>query len=187
MKPRLSVSGRTSRASQRADARSSFKANRLVRARRARDLLDNRGGAAIVEFALACMPVFILFFGMVQWSIIAYVHLIVKHAAFVAVRCDAVVNPGMPDAGEETDCSKKAMDALFKHVGEFKEDTLTVTFSNAGATEQRMDTAHVTLTYKCTIPLGNVVACGSSREMPLKADASFPNQGSAYQSIWVKS
>ncbi len=187
MKPRLSLSGRTSQTSRHGDGHRSFKANRLVRSRNGRDLRSDQGGAAIVEFALACMPVFILFFGMVQWSIMAYLHLMVKHAAFVAARCEAVVYPGMPDAGKESDCTKEAMDALFKHVGGFEHDTLTVTFNNAGATSQTMDTANVTLIYKCTIPLGNVVACGASREMQIKAQASFPNQGSAYQTIWVKS
>jgi hypothetical protein len=187
MKPRLSRSDPTPRASRSTAEPGSFKASRLVRPRRGCDLLEDRGGAAIVEFALACMPVFILFFGMVQWSIIAYVHLMVQHAAFVAVRCDAVVNPGMPDAGKESDCSKGAMELLFKHVSGIGHDNLSVTFDPAGSTQQRMDTAHVSLNYQCTIPLGNVVACGASRQMPLTADAKFPNQGSAYQNIWVKS
>jgi hypothetical protein len=162
-----------------------FRASRLLRPRRR--FFHDKGGAAIVEFAMACMPVFCLFFGMMQWCIMAYVNLIVRHAAFVAVRCDAVVHPGMPDAGHENDCSEKAMDALFKHVHGYDHQRLTVKFDNPAATDQTLDTADVTFDYKCTIPLGNVIACGASRELKLKATASFPNQGSTYQKIWIHS
>jgi Flp pilus assembly protein TadG len=170
-----------------------FKASRLVAPKGFpalarslfRDVGRDRGGAAIVEFALAIMPVFILFFGMVQWSIVAYVHLIVKHAAFVAVRCEAVVNPGMPDAGKETDCTQDAMNVLFAHVAGVNSGDVKVTPANAGAAEQKLDSVTVKLDYQCTIPLGNVIACTSARVMTLTETASFPNQGSAYQSIWV--
>jgi Flp pilus assembly protein TadG len=165
-----------------------FRAHRLARAVKGNEksLFADRGGAAIAEFALAIMPIFILFFGMVQWSIIAYVHLIVKHAAFVAVRCEAVVTPQMPDAGKDSDCTTDAMNALFADVPPVSPGDVQVSTSNAGQYEQKTDSVTVTLDFKCGVPLGNVVACTGKR-MTLTETASFPNQGSAYQKFWVTS
>jgi Flp pilus assembly protein TadG len=147
-------------------------------------LVDDRSGAALPEFAMAIMPVMLVFFGMVQWSIIAYVHLIVKHAAFVASRCNAVVHPHMPDAGTEADCNRKAMDLLFAHVNGVTQGDVHVSSNSGAADSQSMDTTTVKLDYKCTIPLGNRVACGHSHHMKLEEQASFPNQGSHYQQVW---
>jgi hypothetical protein len=161
--------------------RSRLDASRLAGSR---GLWADRGGAAIPEFAMACMPVFLIFFGMVQWSIIAYVHLIVKHAAFIAARCDAVVHPAMPDAGKSSDCETKAMEALFKHVSGIETGDVKVSENNAADRSQAMDTVTIKLDYKCAVPLGNNVACGRDHRMKLEEKASFPNQGSAYQKTW---
>jgi Flp pilus assembly protein TadG len=166
-----------------------FKAKRLVSRKRFGGLVEDRGGAAIVEFALAIMPVLCIFFGMVQWSIVAYVHLIVKHAAFVAVRCEAVQNTGMPDASTTSgtdDCADPnsgAVSTLFADIPGAK-GNITITPTLAGPTTQALDTVQVALTYNCTIPLGNVLACGSGMTQTLSESASFPNQGSVYWNIW---
>ncbi len=159
-----------------------FKGSRLVRDERG--VVRDEGGAALPEFAMAIMPIMLVFFGMVQWSIIAYVHLILKHAAFIAARCDAVVHPGMPDSGEESDCNKKAMEALFAHVSGVETGDVKVSDSNGSALSQEMDTVTLRLNYKCTIPLGDRVACGRGKHMALEEKASFPNQGSTYQRVW---
>ncbi len=162
----------------------SFKASRLTsRSTRRRQLWSDRGGAAIVEFAMASMPVFDLFFGMIQWSICAYIHLILKHAAFVAARCDAVVAPDMPDAGKESDCQKGAVEALFAHVHGVEKGEVKVHLSNPSKYAQTADTVTLDLDYKCTIPLGDHVAC-KGRHMKMTEKASFPNQGSYYQKVW---
>jgi Flp pilus assembly protein TadG len=138
-------------------------------------------GAVMVEFALAILPVLLIFFGTVQYCVCAYVNLIVHHGAFVAARCLAVVHPGMPDAGKKEDCTD-GVNALFGTGSTLK---ATVTLQSPPATtSEHIDTTEVELKYKCTIPLGDVVACGKGREMTMKAIASFPNQGSSYQKVW---
>jgi hypothetical protein len=156
-----------------------------------RKLLEDRGGAAMVEFAIAILPVLIFFFGLVQWSVNAYLHLIVKHAAFTIVRCEAVVHPGMADAGsEDTDCLGKdpggpsVIGTLFAHVSGVTAADFTIDTTLAQPKEQKLDSVTVTLNYRCSIPLGNVIACSTSRTQALKATANFPNQGSVYHPIW---
>lgn len=171
-----------------------FKATRLTTPCK-RSLVADKSGVAMVEFAMAIMPVLMIFFGMVQWSIVAYVHLLVKHAAYTIVRCEAVVHPGMPDAGkEDTDClatdptnRTSVIGILFNHVAGVSSGDFSISTSLAGAAEQKQDSVTVTLNYKCSIPLGNVLACTSARVMTLTETAAFPNQGSAYQAIRVTS
>jgi Flp pilus assembly protein TadG len=141
---------------------------------------DDRG-AVMVEFAIAVLPVLMIFFGTVQWAACAYVNLIVHHGAFIAARCNAVVHPQMPDSGPTDDCEKGVN--LLLATSTTKKATVTLQVAPA-KTAQTMTTTEVELDYPCTIPLGDVVACGKSKEMKMKATASFPNQGSAYQKIW---
>jgi Flp pilus assembly protein TadG len=151
------------------------------RALESKDVQRDERGAVMVEVALAIMPVLIIFFGTVQWCACAYVNLIVHHGAFVGARCNAVVAPQMPDSGPTDDC-QTGVNTLLATSTTAK---ATVTMLTAPSkTAETMVTTEVKLDYPCTIPLGNVVACGSSRSMKMKATASFPNQGSAYQNIW---
>jgi len=148
----------------------------------------------MVEFALAILPVLMVFFGTVQWSINAYIHLIVKHAAFAIVRCEAVAHPGMTDSGDENaDClatnpgGSSVIGKLFAHVTGVSSGDFEVTTSLANPTEQKLDSVTVKLNYKCSVPLGNQLACGGAGGTPIQtftATANFPNQGSKYQPIW---
>jgi Flp pilus assembly protein TadG len=142
---------------------------------------DDQRGAVMVEFAIAILPVLMVFFGTVQWCACAYVNLIVHHGAFVAARCNAVVHPQMPDSGPADDC-QNGVNALLKDAT--KEKATVTLESPPAATAETVQTTTVTLDYKCTVPLGNVVACGGSKAMKMTATASFPNQGSSYQKIW---
>jgi hypothetical protein len=164
------------------------------------------GGAAIPEFAMAITPVLILFFGMVQWCICAYVNLIVQHAAVVAARAEAVMKPAMPDNGGATGTGtdlEKAIAPLFVHIAGFKsivgEGNLQVSVTDTGTRQcdQTINTVNVTLYYFCKVPLGNRIACGGfsvagaaseafggGPMMQMTSKASFPNQGSYYQSVW---
>jgi hypothetical protein len=146
-------------------------------------LLADLRGAALVEFAIAILPILITFFGMFQWGVLAYVHLIVKHGAFIAARAEAVIHPNMPDSGTPDDVKKGVM-MLFKHVALVKEGDLDIEATLPPPMAQTPDTVTVTLNYKCGIPLGNVIACGGGRKYRFKESASFPNQGSYYQQVW---
>jgi hypothetical protein len=139
--------------------------------------------------------VLILFFGLVQWSINAYMNLLVKHAAFSIVRCEAVVHPGMPDSGsEEDDClattpgGASVIGKLFAHVSGVSEGDFTIDKTLVAATAQTVDSVTVTLNYKCSIPLGSSLTCSGGgfggHTQKLVATAKFPNQGSSYQPIW---
>jgi Flp pilus assembly protein TadG len=154
-------------------------------------LRSDRRGAAMVEFAMAILPVLLVFFGTVQWSINAYLNLIVKHAAFGIVRCEAVAHPGMPDSGsEDTDClatdpgGASVIGKLFSHVAGVSAGDFTVDKTLADPAAQTLDSVTVTLNYRCSVPLGNTLACTGGTQK-LTATAKFPNQGSKYQSIWM--
>jgi hypothetical protein len=56
-----------------------------------RRLIDDREGAAYVEFLLAFIPLFVLFLGMVQMSLMFAGDLVVQHSATTAARAAAVV------------------------------------------------------------------------------------------------
>ena len=144
----------------------------------------------MVEFAMAILPVLMVFFGTVQWGVNAYIHLIVKHAAFAIVRCEAVAHPGMADAGsEDADClatdpaGTSVIATLFAHVTGVSAGDFAISKSLAGPNDQTLDSVTVTLNYRCSIPLGNVIACNAGVQ-PLTSTAKFPNQGSVYHPIW---
>jgi Flp pilus assembly protein TadG len=154
----------------------------LTRRFGARRLVADRRGAAVVEFAIAILPVLITFFGMFQWGILAYVHLIVKHSAFVAARAEAVIHPQMPDSGPPTDVKKGVME-LFKHVSLVKVSNVSVVSTGAGQYDQTMNNVTVTVDYECGVPLGNKIAC-TGKKYKFIETATFPNQGSSYQRVW---
>jgi hypothetical protein len=156
--------------------------SRSSRKRRTRRLAADARGAVIVEFAIAIMPMLIFFFGIFQWCTCAYAHLLLKHAAFVAARAEAVIHPGMSDSGAATDPTKaaKLIFAVTKAAKNIK-----VSFpGQPNENSQEMLEAQVEMDFQCQIPLGNVVACGNKKKMHMTAKASFPNQGSMYQRVW---
>jgi TadE-like protein len=174
-----------------------FTASKLLRGKRRRLFADRRG-AAMVEFALAILPVLLTFFGFLQWAAIAYTHLILKHAAFVAARCEAVRNTGMTDASTVAtssgqpptdDCAytdnKGPYYYLFKDVpGAYGHLSLvTGTTLATDPTTQLPDIVQVNLDYQCTIPLGNQMVCGGSH-IQMAEQAKFPNQGAGYCKFW---
>jgi Flp pilus assembly protein TadG len=156
----------------------------------AKKLVRDLRGAAVVEFAMAIFPVLCVFFGSMQWGMNAYIHLIVKHAAFSIARCEAVAHSGMPDAGSEADdClattpgGPSVIGKLFSHVSGVSAGDFTIDQTLASPSDQKLDSVTVTLNYKCGIPLGSTLACTGGVQT-LTATAKFPNQGSMYQPIW---
>ena len=158
--------------------------------KRASGLRSDQRGAAMVEIAMAILPVLCVFFGTVQWSINAYIHLIVKHTAFSMARCAAVENPAMPDSGSaDDDCfgttpgGASIIGKLFAHIPGVSSGDFKIDKTLAAPTEQLLDSVTVTLNYRCGIPLGRTLACNGGIQK-LTATAKFPNQGSVYQPIW---
>jgi Flp pilus assembly protein TadG len=146
------------------------KLGRLVRATR---------GAALVEFVIAIVPMLMLFFTIAQFSALGYTSLLVRHAAFVAARAYAIVNPGNPDSGPATDVQTAAQMVMGRVPG-----MVSVQSSGAAPMSQAMQTTTVTLLYSCTVPLGNMLVCGPGLTRPITAGAAFPNQGTYMQKVW---
>jgi Flp pilus assembly protein TadG len=140
---------------------------------------DDRG-AVLVEFVVAIVPVLMVFFSLAQLSAIASASLLVRHAAFVAARAAAVVNPGMADSGPAGDISASASLVLTR----FMPSLPLVTPQLAGPQTQGMQSVNVTLVYPCSVPLGDVIVCGPGLIHMLTASSAFPNQGSFAQSVW---
>jgi Flp pilus assembly protein TadG len=143
-------------------------------------LVRDARGAVLVEFVVAIMPMLMVFFTIAQLSALGYTSLLVKHAAFVAARAEAVVNPGMSDSGSEADVTAAANLVLARVPA-----GASVHSTSAAAQSQNMDTTTVTVIVPCSVPLGNVLVCGSGRTHTMTAQASFPNQGSYVQSLWT--
>lgn len=142
-------------------------------------LARDRHGAVLVEFVVALVPVLIVFFSIAQLSALGYTSLLVKHAAFVAARAEAVVHPGMSDSGSEGDVTAAANLVLARlPVGAH------VTSALAPAQSQDMNTTTVRVDVPCSVPLGNLIVCGGGTTHTMTAQASFPNQGSYVQTVW---
>jgi TadE-like protein len=162
--------------------RGAFHAKRLFSKEGSGGLARDRGGAAMVEFAIAILPILITFLGMFQWGILAYIHLLVKHGAFIAARAEAVIHPHMPDSGPQEDVHAGVM-MLFKHTP-VKPEWLTIDPNLPAREDETLDTVTVKLDFKCGVPLGDWVACGASKHHKFSQTAAFPNQGSSYQKVW---
>jgi TadE-like protein len=151
-----------------------------------RALRHDTRAVAMVEFAIAIVPILICFFGTVQMCTVAYVSLMVRHSAFIAARAEAVIHPQMQDSGTEDDVKAGVM-MLLGAIPGVKAADVDVQMQSADRYSQKLDLVGVTLSYRCTVPLGNVIACPASRIMAITAVSSFPNQGSQYQRIWNQS
>jgi Flp pilus assembly protein TadG len=147
--------------------------------RAGRNIRTDRRGAVIVEFVVAIMPMLMVFFSIAQLSALGYTSLLVKHAAFVAARAEAVIHPGMGDSGSESDVTAAANLVLARVPA-----GASVTSASAAPLSQNLDTTTVTVVVPCSVPLGNVLVCGVGRTHAMTAQASFPNQGSYIQTLW---
>jgi Flp pilus assembly protein TadG len=144
-----------------------------------RNLRKEQRGAVAVEFVVAIVPVFTVFFTIAQLAALASASLMVRHAAFVAARAEAVVHPQMNDSGSENDVTSAANLALAMVPG-----VKTVVSATAAAQTQGMQSTTVTVLYPCTVPLGGLIACGPARMHMMTATSSFPNQGAYVQTVW---
>ncbi len=143
------------------------------------ELARDAGGAVLVEFALTIPTIFIMFFGMLQWMMNAQVHLLVKHAAVVAARAEAVIHPGMSDSGSQEDVQEAARLILKTRY----HGPILVTTTLAPEESQELQSVTISIDYPCRVPLGNRIACRGGKQH-LSETSSFPNQGAAYQAIW---
>jgi hypothetical protein len=144
-------------------------------------IVRRKDGAAIAELVIAIVPILILFFTIAQFAAIGFASLLVRHAAFVAARCQAVVHTNMADvAGAGNEPTTAAGVVLSTVPGKLT----SVSSTAVDPLSQLMSTTTVSFDYRCGVPLGGLFVCGRGGTRTLSASASFPNQGSYYQHVW---
>lgn len=147
-------------------------------------MIEDRRGAAAVEFVVAMVPIFLVLFCFMQIGKLYTANLVFQHAATVAARAAAVIvepeiNPG--DNGSESDVGTVARLAL----GAWQTailDVETKVVSDATKSNTRgMVTTTLTGKYVCGVAMGALLTCGADRLVDLKATARFPLQGARYR------
>jgi Flp pilus assembly protein TadG len=157
---------------------------------------DSRG-AVYVEFLIAFLPLLVFFSSLVQLTVLQTADIVTKHAAVTAARAAVVVLPDDPkyydgatvNHAEGQRLSDIQLAAMIPLTAIDPDPRVQLTFpSSATGTDDRSafgphDTVNVRVayTYKCAIPIGNVLACGPSRTKQLVGLASMPNQGANFE------
>ena len=156
--------------------------------RRALRLLrEDRGGAAIVEFVVVVVPLTLAFFSLAQISMLYAAKLVMRHAAICAVRAYTVIAP--PNPGNNGDPSTDPTLAGTIALGPWYNpggNGITVAAFQYSSTPTEtppdgyygLDTATVEGIYKCSVPLGRMVACVAGFR-PRSLHRELPPPGSA--------
>lgn len=148
-----------------------------------RSRLGNRG-AVLAEFAMAFMPIATMFLCVMQFSRWQVARIATYHAASVSARACAVIvspNPGGEAInGPDTDVEKAAEMAMATFGGKSgTEIKLEKAECQHSGDEYGMDTATVTVTYTCTVPVAKAFVCpGGNRQ--IVSTAQMGHQGAKY-------
>jgi Flp pilus assembly protein TadG len=144
-----------------------------------RSLLKETRGAVLAEFAIALVPLLLMYFSFLQVAYMYGANLAFQHATLVAARAAVVIaeprmNPG--NNGPETDITEAAKLAL----GPWKDRFANVQATHSGASDQYgMMTTTLNGTYTCNVPMGNQVVCDSGQK-PMTFKVALPLQGARY-------
>jgi Flp pilus assembly protein TadG len=154
-------------------------------------------GAVYVEFLIAFLPLYVFFSALVQLTVLQTADIVTKHAATTAARAAVVVLPDDPKYYSGTELnhaegqrmSDIQLAATIPLTAIDSDPKVQVTFpSSATGTDNRTvfgthDTIYVRVayTYPCSIPIGNVLACGPSSTKQLVGVAAMPNQGANFE------
>lgn len=145
-------------------------------------------GAVLVEFALAFLPLLILFFTTAQLAKMATARLAVKHSAIVGARAAAVlsnVNDNVPDQkqgsqqNEIDNAVKAALGPWWQLEGPIMTVKVTVTDSSTRDDPYNWVEVNVKAQYACRLPFGFLVCGGLTKE--LKENYRMPHQGAQYR------
>jgi Flp pilus assembly protein TadG len=154
---------------------------------RRRDIVRDKRGAVLAEFAIAILPMLMAFFGFWQVSMLITAKMLVRHAAAVGARAAAVMvgggdtNPTFE--GEEQGTEDDVRNAVQGAMGTWGENgilTAATEVHDTGGPNGRV-TVDVTAAFKCTTPLGGRFVCGGSGTLPIHETASMPKQGAQYK------
>jgi Flp pilus assembly protein TadG len=161
-----------------------------------RPLAKDKKGAALAEFALALFPLLWMFFTLMQVGELFINHLVLHHAAVVAARCAVVYKqgtsaPNLPMAGDytttpaDTECKNAAIAGVGKYFWFKSILGITVQMDFAGGTDHIAQYGDVTTTvkgqYKCAVPLGRTLVCGSSHSKTFDFVLKLPHEGAMYK------
>lgn len=168
-------------------------------------LRHDKSGAVAVEFTVAVMPLFFMFFGFWQVGAIYVAGLGVHHAANTVVRAGAVMQgPNTTPEGDGTlrpsnfvnyglsvnnGLLLAANEAILPwskgfHMVVYK---ATATYADSKSDPFSPVTAHVEAFFQCEIPLGKRLACGFIPIIVIKSNANkavdvqFAHQGAKYK------
>jgi Flp pilus assembly protein TadG len=165
---------------------------------RVASLSDSRG-SAYVEFIIALVPMFTVFWGFAQLNGMLLADLVVRHAAVNAVRaaivCDSDAHPqDGAELAKPGGCSYEAAKKTLSAIKSFSpggsgDPQMTVSVDGAKTTGNDDVTVTVTAFYHCLVPFVGGVVCGLSRDelgsgqlavAPITRKATLPNQGANY-------
>jgi len=151
-----------------------------------RDLLgtadDPKGtrGAVLAEFAIAMVPLFMMFFTFTQAAFAYTANIMLQHAAFMGARAAAVIlppNPGDVGGPEDVDA------AVHASLGRWDKSFVKLEVIKTPASKPyELVTVEVRGTYRCGVPLGGRIMCGADGLLEMKPIiAQYPNQGAEYK------
>ena len=154
-------------------------------------LRHQAAGAVSVEFLIALVPMFTLFWGLVQLNGLFLADLVTQHAAVTAVRAAVVCEPDdhmqRPESGQE--CADAAVREVLG-MGSAKKTVAsiaqaTVSLVGASPTGNGPVTATVKAEYRCEVPLVGWLVCGLAGGAGIASavivrKATLPNQGAFY-------
>jgi Flp pilus assembly protein TadG len=161
------------------------RAKESSKARSAVHLRADSKGAVYVEFLVALVPMFTLFWGLVQLNGLFLADIVAQHAAVSAVRAAIVCEPDdhsqRPQGGQE--CAEDAVHEILGMSGGQKTVSAIqgadVSLAGLSTTGNASVTATVTVEYDCEVPLVGRLICGGSSAVIVRK-ATLPNQGAFY-------
>jgi hypothetical protein len=152
---------------------------------------DGSRGAVYVELLVAVVPMFTLFWALLQLNGLFLADVLTQHAAVTAVRAAVVCEPDnhseRPQTGQEcADASVRellGMDSGKKTLASI--ESVSVSLAGASSTGSAPVVATVTVQYRCDVPLVGWMVCGLAgpggfASTSIVRKASLPNQGAFY-------
>lgn len=145
-------------------------------------------GAIYVEYAVAIVPLFLLFWGLLQLNGLLLADLVVRDAATKAVRAAIVCDSDKDTSGltGATDCAQAAVNETIKAVHSLKDAEVT-NIDGANAEGNAPVTVTVVGHYSCQVPLVASLVCAAFRGeghadaiANIERKATLPNQGHYY-------
>lgn len=141
------------------------------------NLVGDRRGAVLAEFAVALVPLFYAFFCFTQFAKIAVATQVMHHATTVAARYAMVSYPAcIPHvgAGEDSDLTTAARQALGPFAGSVTVQSVSASYGGGPFGDI---TTTATYAYNCDVPMGRMI-CGSGYTHTVSV--TFPHSGARY-------